>query len=250
MGLTLIFVQSLLLVSVLKTVSTALPPGITACPSTHDVDTYGKCVLQQLEAIRPFLPKGIASLKLPALDPLLLPSLTVDRSLEALKIRANMSQVRVYGASNFVIDEIKANPKDLSVELKVTMPHIHVKGEYDVQGRLLLLPLNGLGSFKGNFTNTKTQVIANGKEVADKNGVQRIEMDQIALKIRVGDGNIKLKSPVRNNLAANAAEAFFNSNPRLVLDIASPIIEDTAATISRALVTRALGALTKEEILP
>lgn len=50
--------------------------------------------------------------------------------------------------------------------------------------------------------------------------------------------------------SADAAATFFNSNPRLVLDIASPIIEDTAATVSRALAARALGALTKEELLP
>lgn len=50
--------------------------------------------------------------------------------------------------------------------------------------------------------------------------------------------------------AAEAAATFFNSNPRLVLDIASPIIEDTAATVSRALVARALNVLTKQELLP
>lgn len=125
--------------------------GVTACPSTGNLNAYGKCVLEQLEAIRPYLPRGIASLKLPALDPLLLPSLTVDRSLEALKIRANMTQVRVYGASNFLVDDLKADPKALSVDLRVTLPYIHVKGDYDVQGRLLLLPLNGVGNFKGNF---------------------------------------------------------------------------------------------------
>ena len=63
-----------------------------------------------------------------------------------------MSQIRVYGATNFNIDDLKANPNDLSVRLKVQLPHIHVNGDYDVQGRLLLLPLSGIGSFKGNFS--------------------------------------------------------------------------------------------------
>lgn len=88
----------------------------------------------------------------PALDPLFLPSLTVDRNLEALKIKANMSQIRVYGATNYIIEDLQANPKDLSVSIRVQLPHIYVNGDYDVQGRLLLLPLNGAGSFKGNFS--------------------------------------------------------------------------------------------------
>ncbi|XP_029044814.1 circadian clock-controlled protein daywake-like [Osmia bicornis bicornis] len=227
-----------------------LPPGVQSCPRTTDLTQYGKCVLEQLKAINPYLANGIPSLKLPALDPLYLPSLTVDRNLESLKIKANMTKIRVYGATNYQIDDLKANPHDLSVTLKVELPHVHVNGDYDVQGRLLLLPLNGAGSFKGNFTNTEVFVNAQGKEATDKNGVQRIEIDKLVTKIRVGDGNIKLKAPPSHTLAADAAATFFNSNPRLVLDIASPIIEDTAATVSRALAARALGALTKEELLP
>ena len=50
--------------------------------------------------------------------------------------------------------------------------------------------------------------------------------------------------------SAETAATFFNSNPQLVLGIAIPIIEDTAATVSRALAARALGALTKDEIIP
>ena len=127
-------------------------PGVQPCPPTNDLQQYNRCVMKQLKAITPYLAKGIPSLKLPALDPLFLPSLTVDRNLEALKIKANMSQIRVHGATNFLIDDLKANPNDLSVAIKVQLPHVHVKGDYDVQGRLLLLPLNGAGSFKGNFS--------------------------------------------------------------------------------------------------
>lgn len=123
-----------------------------SCPRTNDLPQYGRCVLKQLKAITPYLAKGIPALKLPALDPLFLPSLTVDRNLEALKIKANMSKIRVHGATDFLIDDLKANPNDLTVAIRVQLPHIHVNGDYDVQGRLLLLPLNGAGSFKGNFS--------------------------------------------------------------------------------------------------
>ena len=127
-------------------------PGVTSCSPTKNSDQYDECIKKQLEAITPYLKKGIPSLKLPALDPLILPSLTVDRNLEALKIKANMSKIHVYGATNFFVDELHANPNDLSVFIKVQMPYVHVKGDYDVQGRLLLLPLSGVGYFKGNFS--------------------------------------------------------------------------------------------------
>ncbi|XP_001607808.1 circadian clock-controlled protein-like [Nasonia vitripennis] len=233
-----------------QTAFAKLPPGVTVCPRSDKPNEYNKCVLKQLEILTPHLAKGIPAMKLPALDPLLLPSLTVDRNLEALKIKANMSSIQVFGGSSYIIDELKADPNELTAFLKVQIPHLHVKGNYDVQGRLLLLPLSGVGSFKGNFTNTEVRVSARGKEVTDKNGVGRIEIDKLQTKIRVGDGNIKLKAPPSHTVTADAAANFFNSNPRLVLDIASPIIEDTAATVSRALVARALSAFTKEELVP
>lgn len=132
-----------------------LAPGVTACPRTGNPSEYDKCVLQQLQAITPYLAKGVPSLKLPALDPLFLPSLTVDRNLESLRIKANMSQIRVYGGTNYVVRELKANPNDLTVFIKALLPHLYVNGDYDVQGRLLLLPLSGLGNFKGNFSKCK-----------------------------------------------------------------------------------------------
>ncbi|XP_011879811.1 PREDICTED: circadian clock-controlled protein-like [Vollenhovia emeryi] len=233
-----------------RTAVSELPPGVTSCPRTSNLSEYDKCVLKQLQAMTPYFAKGVPSLKLPALDPLFLPSLTIDRNLESLKIRANMSQIRVYGGTNFIVQDLKANPNDLTISIKVRLPHMYVNGDYDVQGRLLLLPLSGIGNFKGNFTDTDAQVNAQAKEITDKKGVQRLQINKLVTKIRVGSGKIVLKSPPAHTLTADAAATFFNSNPRLVLDIASPIIEDTAATVSKALAARALSVLTKQELVP
>ncbi|CAG5107889.1 Protein of unknown function [Cotesia congregata] len=227
-----------------------LPPGVTPCSPSESPDAYDSCVLQQLMILTPQLVKGIPSLKLPPLDPLSLPSLIVDRNLDAIRVKANLSSVRVYGASNYEIDELRAKPNDLSVFLRLRIPYIHVKGNYEVKGNLLLISLNGNGAFKGNFTNTQVRVSAQGKEVVDKNQVKRIELSKLSTKLRIGGGNIKLKTPPTQVRAADAATSFFNSNPRLVLDIINPIIEETAASIGKALAARALGALTKDEILP
>ena len=136
-------------------------PGVASCPRTKNSNQYDNCIKQQLEAITPYLKEGIPSLKLPALDPLLLPSLTVDRNLDALKIKANMSKIYVYGATDFFVDEIHANPDALTVFIKVRMPFVHVEGDYNVQGRLLLLPLKGVGNFKGNFSKSISNIFIN-----------------------------------------------------------------------------------------
>ncbi|KAJ8673667.1 hypothetical protein QAD02_004929 [Eretmocerus hayati] len=224
--------------------------GVNICPRSAERSEYNKCLLKLLDDLKPHFSKGVPSMKLPALDPLSLPSLTIDRNLESLKIKANMSNINVVGGSNFRISDLNADPNGLTVTLKLLIPFVNVKGNYDVQGRLLLLPLAGVGSFKGNFTNTQVLINARGKEVTDKDGVKRVEVDKLQTKIRVGDGNIRLKSAPNHKATADAAANFFNANPRLVLDIATPIIEDTAVTVSKALAGRALSSFTKDELVP
>lgn len=48
---------------------------------------------------------------------------------------------------------------------------------------------------------------------------------------------------------AASAVAFFNSNPKVVLDILSPIIDDTAAAILKAFVNKILGSIPVNELL-
>lgn len=56
--------------------------------------------------------------------------------------------------------------------------------------------------------NTEAQVTAQGKEITDKNGVQRIEIDKLVTKIRVGDGNIRLKAPPSHTVAGKFIPVF------------------------------------------
>ncbi|XP_034934986.1 uncharacterized protein [Chelonus insularis] len=245
-------VSFILLFTWTKTVFSELPPEITPCSSESSTEDYNQCVLQQLKILTPQLAKGIPLLKLPQLDPLNLSGLVIDRNLNDIKIKANFTNIRVYGASHYSIEELKANPKALAVFMVLHFPYIHIKGNCDIKGNYLLLPFNENGAFKGNFTNTQVRVSAEGKEIIDKNNIRRVELDKLVTKIRVGDGNIKFKTSRFQGARATAelAVAFFNSNPRLGLDIVNPIVEDTAATIGKALAARALGALTKDEILP
>ncbi|XP_014210396.1 uncharacterized protein LOC106640774 [Copidosoma floridanum] len=248
-GYARLLVAILLGCSLSRTSFAKLPDGITGCSISLSRNEFNQCVVDKVREMTPHMMKGIPGMRLPALDPFVLPSLSIDRSLDQLVIKTNITNIQATGASNYAINEIDVDPRALTLGMKIHMPFVQVRGNYEVRGRLLLLVLNGVGAFKGNFSNIDVLVRAKGKEAVDKSGVTRVEVDKLQLKIRVGHGNIRLKSPPQHAVTADAAQAFFNANPRLVLDIASPIIEDTAATISRALAVRALSSLTKDEIL-
>ena len=58
-----------------------------------------------------------------------------------------MQTVVVYSLVRF-----RADPDKLALELSITLPHIDVTSDYDVEGRVLLAPIKSRGVFKGNFS--------------------------------------------------------------------------------------------------
>ena len=46
----------------------------------------------------------------------------------------------------------RSDVDNLAVEGIITLPHLEVSAEYDVDGRALVAPFKGQGIFKGNFS--------------------------------------------------------------------------------------------------
>jgi hypothetical protein len=46
----------------------------------------------------------------------------------------------------------RVNTDMLAIELSITLPHIDVTADYDVEGRVLLAPVKSRGVFRGNFS--------------------------------------------------------------------------------------------------
>lgn len=76
--------------------------------------------------------------------------------------------------------------------------------QIDRQRVFLLLIL-----FSSGTADTKVDVQAQGKEVTDAKGVQKIEIDKLVTKIRVENGNIELKAPPNHSAAGKFNRIFF-----------------------------------------
>lgn len=63
---------------------------------------------------------------------------------------------------------------------------------------------------------------ARGKLVTDGAGVNRIELDKLQLKIRVGDGNIRLKAPPSHALTGKNIFFYISSSSAKKLSVSLP----------------------------
>lgn len=71
-------------------------------PRCHiDDPRINDCLLKATETVRPFLIKGVPELKIPPMEPFLLPEATLQQGTEALNFKATLYNTSVYGLSNY-----------------------------------------------------------------------------------------------------------------------------------------------------
>lgn len=102
-----------------------------------------------MEILRPRFPKGIPELSIPNFSPLTIQEAKLDTG-DSLK--ATFKKIQLYGVENFVIDELTFDPEKLDFIIKVTIPQMRVKSQYNLKGRILVLELDGNGPADGNYS--------------------------------------------------------------------------------------------------
>lgn len=124
---------------------------MTSCPASKDLDEYNRCTLRLLREITPELPHGIKEANVPPLDPFFLKRLTMSYNFPSLRVVANVTNIRIKGATNYILEDLYANPNNLTLKIKIRMPYVETQSNYAVRGQLLILPITSIGHFHGNF---------------------------------------------------------------------------------------------------
>ncbi|XP_014289105.1 circadian clock-controlled protein daywake [Halyomorpha halys] len=228
-----------------------LPDYIPTCKRNDP--NFDKCVVDAVEVVRPYLVKGIPKIRVPSLEPLHIPQLSINRDLENIKVKANLKDLKVWGGNGFKINKFKSNLDKLSVEMSVTVPTAYVTSDYEIDGRLLVVPLKGKGIFSGNFTNISADVKGTGELVTGKKGAKYVNIKSLRIKAKVGDQVVKFVNTddnQQNALITNTAANFVNQNRRQVLEIVTPIAEETGEALITQMANNLFKTIPFSELVP
>ncbi|VVC36457.1 Haemolymph juvenile hormone binding [Cinara cedri] len=253
-GQMLLLVVSTTLILALQTqyaTAKKLPNFVHVCKRSDP--QLEKCLVKTIESLRPELPIGIPKMQIPALEPMVIPMLVVNRNVEALKVKATIKDIRAWGGSKFVLSNLKVNLEKLNGEATVVLPNLFVNCTYDIDGRLMVIPLQGQGMYVGNITNTKADIKASVEVMKDKKNRDYFQIKDVRIKLRVGDavGKIIAQNNNRNNDAiTETASVFYHQNRRAVLDIVTPIAEEIAHEFALQIGNNILKTILYDEILP
>lgn len=108
-----------------------------------------ECLLKNVEILRPMFKKGIPELQIPSFDPLRIPEATLTGSQN---FKATFTDIELYRAEDFVVEKLRANLDKFKLEASIKFPNLRIKSHYKVNGRILILQLNGEGPADGNYS--------------------------------------------------------------------------------------------------
>ncbi|PSN37324.1 hypothetical protein C0J52_20875 [Blattella germanica] len=137
---------------------------------------------------------GIPELNLPVLEPLVVPMIKLEQGSGSVKLRLALKDLKVYGLSQYIFREIKiVLDSSPYITGALWVPGFQLEGEYDIDGKILLVPLKGKGYMQLNTTNTmgNFNIGLMRKEMGGKNYLEAMDFE---LKLKNKDVKIKLDS--------------------------------------------------------
>ncbi|KNC20584.1 hypothetical protein FF38_00427 [Lucilia cuprina] len=198
-------------------------PGFTAC-STENTQR----LLTQLGKGVPEINEIIGSI-----DPIKLKEINFKQdNTEAASLRADLSDLTATGIKGLVIKESKVSKKDFSWLTKIFIPKFKLEGHYKMDGRVLLLPLNGEGHFVIEIDDmdiimrTKTHLIEKGGFTFYNITSIKVDLEISKLRTQFDDlfgGN--------NKEIERSTNESFNKNWKEFFEALRPLINETVERV-------------------
>ncbi|XP_044742557.1 protein takeout-like [Chrysoperla carnea] len=227
--------------------SREIPEFLHICKNTGDA-AQEECIGQSAMFLRTYLAKGIPEYNLPSLEPLYMDELIASENSAGLKITAN--KVKAYGASDFYVSKVKVNNEKQTYVGDVDLPHLYIEADYGLDGRILLIPIRGSGPLFGNLTNCKGRVSVQG-ELYELDGVTKIRFTSLNLKIKVGNGNIKLENLFGGEkVLGDVVNGAINSNFDAFLKELLPVIEKALSKVFLDIANNVVEPFTYDQLFP
>uniref|UniRef100_T1GDW7 Lipid-binding serum glycoprotein N-terminal domain-containing protein n=1 Tax=Megaselia scalaris TaxID=36166 RepID=T1GDW7_MEGSC len=134
----------------------------------------------------------------------------------------NNAITRVKGLSRFGVSNVEVDTRIPEFKFKFYFPEIQIKANYSVTGKIMLMPLQGEGIVKANFSDVDATVTLTGTLV-QKDRVPHIEITKIHPEYSIGGSKVHLENLFNGDeKLGSAMNAFLNENWKSVSEEIRP----------------------------
>ncbi|XP_014285328.1 protein takeout [Halyomorpha halys] len=226
-------------------VLSALPEGWSACKQS--APDYEDCLKKQVNNALRFFKDGNKKMGIIPLDPLHLQTMDIEQGSGPVSITLKMKNVDLVGLS--AASEVTSIKNDWKkMMMKLYIPHIHLLGDYTIDGKVLILPISGSGKVNMDFDKVEYTFDMTFKQVT-KNGKKYYQVDKMPVTVLPKKVTYNFENLFKGNKElGDNMNKFLNENWAEIMDAVKPALSKTLEAVYREYINRILSKLSAEEI--
>lgn len=185
------------------------------------------CLKKGLQDVIPTLVNGRPNLGVPPIDPLRITELKIEQGTGPVSINLTFYNLDIRGIGSAFITDLKADwhKYQINVEGYIREP-VNLIGRYKVNGKVLVLPIQGDGNCNLTLKDVKVKIIVSGKELK-KDGKTYMQVEKLKFTFDTTRLYIKLENLFNGDKAlGDNMNIFLNENWSDILKELKPAFEE------------------------
>lgn len=228
----------------------SLPSYLKSCKRKDPA--LNKCVKEMLETLIKRSPKGLPELKIPQMEPFVIPKVTVDQgSSEAVNLKATFNDLTTTGLTKAQVTDVKVvlEPEP-SFDFAFHIPALRMESNYIIDGKVLVVPIKGSGRSDVNLTDVTGRVKLGAKFV-EKNGKKHIQLTKRDMELGTKNAHFHFDNLFDGNKElGETTNTFINENWREIYKEVKPVVAETIANVARTYLKNVLDEYSYDDIFP
>ncbi|XP_058449586.1 protein takeout-like [Malaya genurostris] len=221
------------------------PSGYRLCKQDDQ-----KCLFDQIATTLSKHSQGIPEVNLAALDPLKIEKMDIVQGDGPINIELNFKNVDLTGLSESEVKKVTgftANPTKM--ELSLLIPVASLVGGYKINGKVLILPIQGQGHSNMTMVNCDVHLKWTGKLVDHANGKKHYQMDKLKAGVDTTRFYMNFSSLFNGDKAlGDNMNQFLNDNWQDILKELKPAIVKAFAQIFQKVISNVFDKVPYDEL--
>ncbi|CAG9828072.1 unnamed protein product [Diabrotica balteata] len=220
-----------------------LPSYITACKKNDP--ELNKCCLEQARKALPHIVDGDKKYGIPSFKPMKLEKVAVNSG----NLKIDLTDIELWGLPDADIQDLQVDLKKQTVKMVFKCPQIVILGKYVMDGKILVLPLNGAGDANVTidnpvftYTADYTLVPKDGKDYVQLGDKSQLSYDMTRVYFKftnLFNGNEQLSKSTHDVL---------NTEWKTFVGDLNPAVHATVSTIATTIINGIVSRIPYESI--
>ncbi|XP_048517648.1 uncharacterized protein LOC109534591 isoform X2 [Dendroctonus ponderosae] len=193
---------------------------------------FVNCSTHAVQTLFNEIPKGNEDIELQILDPLKVPFVKILQGGGGpVTVNASLTQVTVIGFGNTQIILNSVDPDTYDFFTKLHLPRMRIDGNYELLGRILVIPLRGKGNCWFDAKDLDIDVKSDVK-LENRDGFYFFKVTNVHVKFSIGGLKLHMGNLFDGIKALeDSTNAYLNANWRPVAESLNPILSKTIEDI-------------------